>query len=106
MSKNRTGKSLTYEEIGEKLEISPQQVHKIEKEAFNKIIRRLTTCTNANIFEAILSVSEYFGIDPDQCYKKLDKANHEKLCLYIQEYYGQTVKGFKPTEESIEDFFM
>jgi hypothetical protein len=105
MSKNKTGKELTYEEIGEKLKISPQQVHKIEKEAFNKIIKRFETNSGLNIFDAIIVISQYLGIEPEQCYKKLDKDNHERLCQYIQDEYGHIVKGFTPTPENFKDLF-
>jgi transcriptional regulator with XRE-family HTH domain len=100
MSKNKTGKELTYEEIGDRLGISPQQVHKIEKESFNKIIRRFESLTGLNIFDVIIAISQHFGIDPDQCYKKLDKDNHNKLCQYIQDEYGHTVKGFTPQKDA------
>ena len=105
MSKNRTGKSLTYEEIGEKLNLSPQQVHKIEKEAFNKIIKRMTATSKTNVFDVILSLSEFLGIDPDQCYKKLDKFNNEKLCLHVRDHYGKNVAGFVPSQIGFEDLF-
>lgn len=106
MTKNRTGKSMTYEEIGKELAISPQQVHKIEKEAFNKIIKRMAMYPNTNMVEVVLTISEQFGIDPDQIYKKLDKDNNEKLCLFVQEHFGKTVKGFVPTKKCIlEDYF-
>lgn len=106
MSKNRTGKCLTYEEIGEELEISPQQVHKIEKEAFNKLVKRLAVYPQSNIFEAILTLSEYLGIDADQAYKKLDKNNYDELCMYVQENYGKAVEGFVPPEANgLESFF-
>jgi hypothetical protein len=98
MSKLRTGKCLTYEEIGQKLEISPQQVHKIEKEAFNKIIKRLSQYPGTNIFEAIVTVSDMFGIDTDQSYKKLDAENREELCLFVEEHYGRTIDAFIKTK--------
>ncbi len=105
MSKNRTGKCLTYEEIGEELSISPQQVHKIEKEAFNKLIKRLAVYPQSNIFEAIITLSEYFGIDTDQAYKKLDKTNYNNLCIFVQKYYGKTIEGFVAPEDSGLEYF-
>jgi DNA-directed RNA polymerase specialized sigma subunit len=105
MSKNKSGKELTYEEIGAKLKISPQQVHKIEKEAFNKIIKKFESVSGLNIFDAIIVISQYLGIEPEQCYKKLDKDNHDRLCQYIQDEYGHTVKGFIPQQTNFKDLF-
>lgn len=105
MEKLRTGKSLTYEEIGERMDISPQQVHKIEKEAFNKIIKRFMISSGKNIFDTVLFVCEYLGIDPDQCFKKLDKENYETLCIYVEETYEKKIKGFKRSENPFEGLF-
>jgi transcriptional regulator with XRE-family HTH domain len=103
MSKNKTGKCFTYEEIGEKMDLSPQQVHKIEREAFNKMIKLLSV--NNNIFDVVLGLSSYLGLDPDQAYKKLDKQNKDKLSMHIKDHYGMTVEGFTPAASGIEDFF-
>jgi hypothetical protein len=70
--KNPSGKEKTYEEIGEKLKISPQQVHKIEKEAYNKIIGNIMKKQNVDVFDAVLYFSVLFGSEPEQCYKKLN----------------------------------
>ena len=73
--KNPSGKEKTYEEIGQKLKISPQQVHKIEKEAYNKIICNIMNKYNVDVFDAILQFSALFGAEPEQCYKKLNTVN-------------------------------
>lgn len=92
MDKIKSGKSMTYDEIGEKMKISPQQVHKIEREAFNKIIRSFMEKNNENIFTTIVNISEYFGIDSDQCLKKLDKVNTDILNEFVEKNYGRKTK--------------
>ena len=93
ISKNKMGKSLTFEEIGTVMELSPQQVHKIEREAFNKMLRGLMVSANLNIFDTLIVLSSYLGIDTDQAYKKLDTENMELLSLHTKEYYGKHIKG-------------
>lgn len=80
--KNPSGKEKTYEEIGAQLKISPQQVHKIEKEAYNKIIGNIMVKQKVDVFDAVLYFSALFGSEPEQCYKKLNTAN--KLLLKEQ----------------------
>lgn len=105
--KNKTGKSLTYEEIGSKLKMSPQQVHKIEKDAFNKIVKRFMTIMDINIFDSMVLLSDYFGLDPDQIYKKLDDNNYQILCEYIYDEFGKEMEGFvKPEENGFKKLFV
>lgn len=82
---NPSGKEQTYEQIGHKLKISPQQVHKIEREAFNKIIRRVMEKNNMDIFDSIIYFSKLFGVEVEQCYKKLDKVNLDLLNDYLKD---------------------
>ncbi len=77
--KNPSGKEMTYEEIGNKLNISPQQVHKIEKEAYNKIIANIMAKNKMDVFDAVLYFSILFGAESDQCYKKLNASNKQLL---------------------------
>jgi hypothetical protein len=103
---NKTGKCLTYEEIGSIMDISPQQVHKIEREAFNKLVKGLSMYPGVDIFESVMEISKYLGIDTDIAYKKLDDSNLEKLNKYIFEKYGKKVNGYEPkSTDSIEDMF-
>lgn len=99
-------KNLTYEEIGNKLSISPQQVHKIEKEALNKLFKRLNDCTEFNPVQIMIGVCEEFGVNPEQIYKKLDKTNKNTLLKFVQEEYGKKIPGLEEAEiDSIEDLF-
>jgi DNA-binding XRE family transcriptional regulator len=91
---------LTFEEIGQELDISPQQVHKIEKEAFNKVFQGLLTLEKYNPVEIVSFICNYFGIQPDQFMKKLDKKNKEKLLTYISSEYEKYVPGIT---EAIRD---
>lgn len=92
-NKNPTGKCLTYEEIGSIMNISPQQVHKIEKEAFNKFLRSWKVKLNMDIFDSIIFVSSFLGIEHKQCFKKLDKENKEDLKQYLLEHKGMYFDG-------------
>lgn len=76
---NPSGKEMTYDEIGKKLNISPQQVHKIEKESYNKIISNIMVKQKVDVFDAVLYFSALFGAESDQCYKKLNSTHKELL---------------------------
>lgn len=95
-NKNKMGKSMTYEEIGEVMDLTPQQVHKSEKEAFNKLVKGLMINANMSIFDSIIAISKYLGIEVEHCYKKLDKENKQTLSAYTFEKYGRRIKGIKP----------
>lgn len=105
ISKNKMGKSLTYEEIGTVMELSPQQVHKIEREAFNKMVRLLMNSTSSSIFDTILALSSYLGLDPEQAFKKLDEENLSTLSLHTKEVYGRTIAGVNIIENPLDTYF-
>ena len=71
-------KNLTYEQIGETLNISTQQVHKLEKEAINKMIDKLRIM-DFSTFDIIVKMSELFGVEPTQIYNKLNNNNLDIL---------------------------
>lgn len=99
-------KNLTYEEISDIVDISPQQIHKIEKEALNTIFNRLCNFSQFTPVEIILSVCETFGMNPEQYYKKLNDSNKDILLNYVVEHYGKEVPGFQVTDiVSIESLF-
>jgi hypothetical protein len=104
-SKNKMGKALTYEEIGQVMDLSPQQVHKIEREAFNKILRRLMNSTHLSIFDTIIVLSTHFGISLEQAYKKLDEENMQTLSEYTKENYGRGIAGVTINRNPLEDLF-
>lgn len=87
-SHKKVKKYMTYEKIGNELDISPQQVHKIEKEAINKMISGIVADSRFNVFDTILELSSFFGVDPHQIYGKLNKENKGKLYEYIQNHHG------------------
>jgi hypothetical protein len=91
--KNKTGKTSTYEEIGDIMKLSPQQVHKIEKEAFNKLLRGLSAAMKSNLFDTIINLCSYLGMDLEQAYKKLDDENLKILSDYTLHEYGRNIKG-------------
>ena len=74
-------KNLTYEQISEKMGISPQQVHKIEKDALNKIMDGLgDSFTN---FDKVIALCSYLGTEPHQIYNKLNKPNRDLILEQI-----------------------
>ena len=80
-------KNLTYEQIGELVGMSAQQVHKVEKEVINKIVDTLSG-TEYNIFEVILSMCEMFGVEPHQICNKLDEKNKQHVYRFVKESYN------------------
>lgn len=104
-SKNKMGKEMTYEEIGTVMDLSPQQVHKIEREAFNKMVKRLMLSTHMSIFDTIIVLSTYMGIQLEQAYKKLDSENLQLLSEYTKENYGRHIKGVEIKKNLLGDYF-
>lgn len=98
-------KNLTYEEIGSAMDISAQQVHKKEIQGLNKIFQVLCDTTNYTPVEIIIGMSEMFGADPGQIYKKLDENNVPVLLKFVQEQYATKIPGFEDDLDSIEDLF-
>lgn len=84
-------KHLTYEQIGDKLKITAQQAHKIEKEAINKMYNSLVELKNYNPAEIIITLSEYLGVPCDQLIKKLNTINKNKLKEYMSELYEKKI---------------
>lgn len=82
--KNLNCNEMTYEQIGRKLKISTQQVHITEKRAMNKVIRNIIVKKNLDIFDAIIYYCELFGLEIEQCYKKLDAENRITLDEYLE----------------------
>ncbi len=106
ITQKRIEKEMTYEEIGAVVGISPQQVHKIEKDALNLMLKRLINCSPQNtIFELMFAMSDYFGISLDQLYSKLDKENLDSLAKYVQIQYGKTIEGWVPSEDPLGELF-
>lgn len=87
-------KFLTYDKIGSLKGISPQQVHKIEKEAINKMVLALHEDGRFNIFEIIIGLSDFFGVSPKQVYGKLNENMQQIVYEYVYERYGQTHKDY------------
>lgn len=92
-------KNMTYEKIGEKVGISPQQVHKIEKESINKIIKRILDEERFNIFQIVVNLSEVFGVEPHQVYGKLNKKNKQIMYSFIKENFDIEHENLLDTEE-------
>lgn len=82
----------TYEEIGNMLNISTQQVHKIEKDTINKIIKRLLDYGQFRSYEILVSLSEELGVQPSQLFSKLNDNIKTKLFSDIKEDYGKDCK--------------
>jgi transcriptional regulator with XRE-family HTH domain len=104
MSYKKVKKNMTYEQIGNEVGISPQQVHKIEKEALNKMVSRLANLGTFNIFEIIIGLSNEFGVEPHQIFGKLDIKNKETLYEFVETTYGKHV-DFERSKDILEDFF-
>lgn len=103
----KIAKALTFEEISKILTISPQQIHKIEKEAFNKMYERTCNCKSFTPIEVVLGLCDYLGIQPEQFINKLDVKNKNMLLNFIKKDYGKNVEHLlvKEEVENIEDAF-
>jgi DNA-binding transcriptional regulator LsrR (DeoR family) len=90
MSKNQK-KSLTYEEIARKYDITTAKAHSIVKSAYNKMIIAIMSSENMNIFESVLVIREYFNMSEQEAYEKLNDEHKELIRLYAVKEYG--IKG-------------
>lgn len=97
-------KNMTYEKIGEEVGISPQQVHKIEKETINKIINTINEEGRFNIFQIVLNMAELFGVEPHQIYGKLNKKNKQLMYQFIQENFGTQHEDLLENEDFLNNF--
>jgi transcriptional regulator with XRE-family HTH domain len=106
-NRKKIQKSLSFDEISEKIGISPQQVHKIEKEATNKMFSKLCNSNKFTPFEVHLGLSAYLGIEPEQLLKKLDNRNKRILFEFTNQEYGKNIELPKINEETndIEELF-
>jgi transcriptional regulator with XRE-family HTH domain len=79
-------KNKTYEQISERMGLSPQQIHKIEKDAINKMMDNLgDSFTN---FDKVIALCSYLGTEPHQIYNKLNKKNRELILEQISKNIG------------------
>ena len=96
-NEKKVRKFLTYEQIGEMNGISPQQVHKIEKEAINKMVETMCKDERFNIFEIIIGLSDCFGVSPEQVYGKLNASMKQLVYDHVYDTYGQTHEDYDTT---------
>ena len=79
-------KNKTYEQISERMGLSPQQIHKIEKDAINKMMDNLgDSFTN---FDKVIALCSYLGTEPHQIYNKLNNKNRELILEQISKNIG------------------
>jgi len=91
MHPKKVKKNLTYEQIGSELNMSAQQVHKIEKEAINNMVDKLRLM-KFNIFDIIIKMSEMFGVEPNQLYGKLNTRNLDLLHEESEKIFEKEMK--------------
>ena len=63
---------MTYEEIGEELDISKQAVSQLTKKAVNKVYKTIVKTTSSP-FEAIKTMTLFFNIDNHDDFKQMFK---------------------------------
>lgn len=70
---------LTYDEISKIYNISPNKVHNIVKNAYNKMVNYYVDVLQFNIFDVVLFLSKFLGITEKEAFEKLDKKNKIRL---------------------------
>lgn len=77
--KEKRNRPLTFEEISNETDIPLNQVHKSFRTGYNKFIEGLEKLTDMSIFETVLAVREYFGIEAEEAFRYLNDENKERI---------------------------
>ncbi len=70
---------LTYEEIAELYQISPNKVHAIVKSAYNKMVNHFVEKYNMNIFDAVMELRMAMNMSEKEAFDKLSDENKIKI---------------------------
>ena len=111
MRKMKIAKNLTYEQIGQLTDITAQQAHKIEHDAFNKIFSRFIKMNPTTTpVDMVKYLCDFFAMEPSQCIDKLNPSNKVILLKFIKEEYGKEIPELEELDENcgledIEVFF-
>jgi len=97
MSRSPKVKQMTYEELSEEFDITPNKAHIEVKRVYNKIINSLVT-DGVPMWDAVMGVRDFFGMSEKEAVDKLNKDFQERLKKEaLQKYH---VTGFSRHEES------
>ena len=95
---NKQKRQLTYEELGEIFEMTPNKAHMEVKRIYNKIINNLITEENIPMWDAVMSVKDYFGLSEKEAVDKLtpqfkERLQREALKKYHVRHVGEDVES-------------
>lgn len=86
---------MTYNQIGKLLKLTPQQVHKIEKEALNKMFVTMLTVKKMNPVEIAYALCETLNIDANQLFKKLNSDHKKSLLTFMEKDLDKNLFNMK-----------
>jgi len=98
----KQNRPLTYEELARKYDSTPIKVHSVIKSAYNKMIKGLIEDGDINIFEAVLTLREYFNMTEAEAVEKLNDEHKEMLKKYATEEFHM---GNKETNTPFSELF-
>lgn len=104
MRRQSKNQPLTYEELARKYDITPIKVHSVIKSAYNKMVKGLMEVEGVNIFDAVLTLREYFNMTEAEAVEKLNDEHREMLKRYATKEYNMGNKEIEtPLTELFED---
>lgn len=83
----RNKNALTYEQIARKYDITVNRTQTVVKSVYNKIVKALLENENISIFEVVLALRDYFNMDEQEAFDKLNDTHKEMLIKYASEHY-------------------
>ena len=94
MSRTPKIKQLTYEELADMFEITPNKAHIEVKKVYNKIINTLITQHRIPVWDAVMGVKDFFGMSDKEAVDKLNKNFQERLKREaLEKYHVRGVSG-------------
>jgi len=94
--------NLTYEEIASLYETTPNKIHMLVKRTYNKIITAMVKDKKVNIWDAVMSVKDFFGMTEKEAIDKLNSTNKNLIRCYAQRAYTGTITDKSTIDEDDE----
>lgn len=81
-------KQLTYEELGNVCNMTPNKAHLEVKRIYNKIVKQLVYEKHINIWDCVVGLKDYFGMSEREAVDKLNKEFKDLLKKDAIQRYG------------------
>lgn len=99
MSRTPKVKQMTYEELSEVFDMTPNKAHIEVKKVYNKIINSLVTEHNIPIWDAVMGVRSFFGMSEKEAVDKLNNEFQARLRKEaLEKYHVPGVSGHGESE--------